>query len=223
MNFDEELKHGLVAHYKMRGNANDSSRFLNHGTVNGATLTTDRFGRANSAYAFDGVNDFINLGNVTSFAQGGAGVMSLTFWLNHKRGNKDIISKYSSASQREFRIVAYENHLSAEFYSLNGLNYIVSTLDTNTVLQNTNQFISLEYNVNKIGNERISWVVNETTYTPSISGSGTFVGLGAGISPLYIGGNPSLNNYMNITISDFRIYNRILSVPARQKLYRSVA
>lgn len=41
------------------GNANDLSGNGNHGTVNGATLTTDRFGNANQAYSFDGVNDFV--------------------------------------------------------------------------------------------------------------------------------------------------------------------
>ena len=54
---------GLVAHYPFNGNANDASTNSNDGTVNGATLTTDRFGNANSAYSFDGVDDDINCGN----------------------------------------------------------------------------------------------------------------------------------------------------------------
>lgn len=48
-----------VAYYPFNGNANDAIGVLN-GTVNGATLTTDRFGNANSAYSFDGVDDRIN-------------------------------------------------------------------------------------------------------------------------------------------------------------------
>jgi Concanavalin A-like lectin/glucanases superfamily/Secretion system C-terminal sorting domain len=47
-----------VAYYPFTGNANDAVG-SNNGTVNGAALTTDRFGNANSAYSFDGVNDFI--------------------------------------------------------------------------------------------------------------------------------------------------------------------
>lgn len=43
---------GLVAYYPFSGNANDLSGNVNNGTVNGATLTTDRFGNANSAYQF---------------------------------------------------------------------------------------------------------------------------------------------------------------------------
>jgi hypothetical protein len=51
---------GLVGWWPFNGNANDESGNGNNGTVNGATLTADRFGNANQAYGFDGVNDFIN-------------------------------------------------------------------------------------------------------------------------------------------------------------------
>lgn len=49
----------LVAQYDFTGNADDASGNGNNGTVNGATLTTDRFGNSNSAYSFDGVDDHI--------------------------------------------------------------------------------------------------------------------------------------------------------------------
>ena len=55
------LDSGLVAHYPFNGNANDESGNANHGTVNGATLTTDRFGNANKAYSFDGVSNSENM------------------------------------------------------------------------------------------------------------------------------------------------------------------
>jgi hypothetical protein len=48
---------GLIHSYDFSGNANDATGSAN-GTVYGATLTTDRHGNSNSAYAFDG-NDAI--------------------------------------------------------------------------------------------------------------------------------------------------------------------
>ena len=45
-------QNGLVAWYPFNGNANDESGNNNNGTVNGATLTNDRFGNNNSAYSF---------------------------------------------------------------------------------------------------------------------------------------------------------------------------
>ncbi|MDP4814427.1 MAG: LamG domain-containing protein, partial [Saprospiraceae bacterium] len=52
---------GLVGWWPFNGNANDESGNGNHGTVNGANLTSDRFMNNNSAYAFDGQNDFIQV------------------------------------------------------------------------------------------------------------------------------------------------------------------
>jgi hypothetical protein len=52
---------GLVGYWPFNGNANDESGNGNNGVVNGATLTTDRNGNADNAYAFDGLDDFINV------------------------------------------------------------------------------------------------------------------------------------------------------------------
>jgi len=45
---------GLLAYYPFNGNAADESDHGFNATVNGATLTTDRFGNANKAYYFNG-------------------------------------------------------------------------------------------------------------------------------------------------------------------------
>jgi hypothetical protein len=50
----------LIAYYPFSGDAGDSSGNGNHGTVDGATLTSDRFGNPNQAFLFDGVNDYIS-------------------------------------------------------------------------------------------------------------------------------------------------------------------
>ena len=55
------LKNGLVACYPFNANAKDETGNGNDGTVNGATLTTDRFGKTNSAYSFDGISQFITV------------------------------------------------------------------------------------------------------------------------------------------------------------------
>ena len=68
---------GLVAYYPFNGNANDVSGNGNNGVVNSATLTTDRFGLSNSAYNFDGVNDYIQTINS---GPSGTGI-TVSFWL----------------------------------------------------------------------------------------------------------------------------------------------
>ena len=54
-----DLQNGLIASYPFNGNACDESGNGYNGTVSGATLTTDRFGNANSAYSFDGISSYI--------------------------------------------------------------------------------------------------------------------------------------------------------------------
>jgi Concanavalin A-like lectin/glucanases superfamily/Secretion system C-terminal sorting domain len=56
----------LVASYPFTGNANDVSGNGNNGNVNGAALTADRFGNANSAYNFDGSSSYIDVANSPS-------------------------------------------------------------------------------------------------------------------------------------------------------------
>ena len=56
-----DIKTGLVAKYSFNnGDARDESGNGNNGELlNGVSLTTDRFGNANFAYSFDGIDDFI--------------------------------------------------------------------------------------------------------------------------------------------------------------------
>ena len=48
-----------VAYYPFNGNANDESGNQNNAVIYGAIPSTDRFGKLNSAYYFDGVDDQI--------------------------------------------------------------------------------------------------------------------------------------------------------------------
>lgn len=52
---------GLVAYYPFNGSAEDESGNGNNGEVFSAALIQDRNGKANSAFSFDGVNDYIEI------------------------------------------------------------------------------------------------------------------------------------------------------------------
>ena len=69
------LTNGLVGYWPFCGNANDDSGNGNNGSVNGATLTTDRFGNSNSAYNFDGLSNYINFNKQLS------NIFSISVWV----------------------------------------------------------------------------------------------------------------------------------------------
>jgi hypothetical protein len=73
------LSNGLVAYYPFNGNANDESGNGNHGTVNGATLTSDRFGVSNKAYLFNGASK-ISIPHSNSLNVGNE--MTIVIWYN---------------------------------------------------------------------------------------------------------------------------------------------
>jgi hypothetical protein len=70
---------GLVGWWPFNGNANDESGNGNNGTVNGATLTTDRFGNSNSAYNFNGNGNHILVSHSPNFINPN---MSFSGWVN---------------------------------------------------------------------------------------------------------------------------------------------
>jgi hypothetical protein len=72
---------GLVGWWPFNGNANDESGNGNIGTVNGATLTTDRFGNIGKAYSFDGVDDYINGQLSSPLVTIGSGI-TISTWIN---------------------------------------------------------------------------------------------------------------------------------------------
>ena len=73
---------GLVAWYPFNGNAIDGSTNGNNGTVNGAALTTDRKGNANSAYYVSGISCQPHiLATVNTTSINTSGEVTFAFWI----------------------------------------------------------------------------------------------------------------------------------------------
>lgn len=69
---------GLVGYWPFNGNANDESGNGHNGTVTGAVLTSDRYGKNNAAYYFDGTSDYIYITN-SSLVSGS--YVSISMWV----------------------------------------------------------------------------------------------------------------------------------------------
>jgi len=95
---------GLVGYWPFNGNANDESGNGFNGTINGAILTSDRFGISNKAFSFN-VNQSILINNTSTLNP-----YPLTISLWYKATNwspgeaSNIIRKYNSGSWNGFGI-----------------------------------------------------------------------------------------------------------------------
>ena len=91
---------GLVAYYPFNGNARDESGNGNDGLPVGALPATDRFGKTNSCYAFNGGSDYLVIPDAPSLDMSGAITVSAWFYLNslpHDPPNVYGISAYGIA------------------------------------------------------------------------------------------------------------------------------
>ena len=78
-NEDNITENDLVSYYPLNGNANDESGNEYHGVIYGASPTFNRFNNANSAFMFDGVDDYIfveDYGNIVPIHE-----ISVSMWL----------------------------------------------------------------------------------------------------------------------------------------------
>ena len=103
------LTTGLVAYYPFNGNANDESGNGNDGTVNGATLATDRNGGSGKAYSFDGEDDFVDL-TTAKWGIEGNSARSIFAWVKTTHDQKfgmAIFSSGSTGNSQAFNIFGY--------------------------------------------------------------------------------------------------------------------
>jgi len=71
----------LIAWYPFNGNADEETGLGADGTVSGANLTEDRFGNANSAYYFNGADNFISIPGILPITNS----FTISFWAYPER------------------------------------------------------------------------------------------------------------------------------------------
>ena len=101
------LKDSLIAYYPFCGNANDAGAKGLNGTVNGATLTMDRFGNTNSAYSFTTNQDIVipNTQDLNLYPL----TISLWYSLDTVTFNGNLFSKYTPASWNGYLIYVLDH------------------------------------------------------------------------------------------------------------------
>jgi hypothetical protein len=189
--FDET--NGTVA-YDSSGNGNDGS------LGNGPTWTTGKIG---GALSFDGVNDYVNLGNFGFFNN--REVLSVSFWakiISTPNAYNEIITQtnlnaVSITSSRKVHFNSFQGSWdigldSSTSIELNQWKFITTSRDSSSV------YIFIDGNLNS----------STSSFTKSSSnGYNTLIGAKGG------------GNYLHGTLDDLRIYDRALSAAEVQALY----
>ena len=214
------LNDGLVAYYPFNGNANDESGNGNHGIVNGATLTTDRFGNAGSAYYFDG-NDGIIVntgGNLDGFNS-----MTISVWVKPENSLwGGILSKgeYNGISHWTYELLRYPSgEIYASVYPNDGTGAgRIEVGNTDKIANSIWNHVTCVWDPSGY----IKIYINGTLVEHVTSGVPTQ--MASTNYPLYIGRRldiPYTENtaWFNGSIDDIRIYNRALSSSEIEELY----
>ncbi len=199
-------QNGLVGWWPFNGNANDESGNGNNGTVNGATLTTDRFGNAKKAYSFDGISNYIDLinTNYTDFSiSGWFNADTLKSYTFQNIGQK-IFSKFTNSTFN-----GWEIELTSTGY-VSGMGLVNPSMS----FVNNWYFISLVYTSN---NQKMTLFQNGLLVDTILSFSNT-----PNSAPIRLGARPNLSGnlfWFDGKIDDIGIWNRALSEEEIKNLY----
>ncbi|MBF0378665.1 MAG: LamG domain-containing protein [Desulfamplus sp.] len=209
------LNDGLVGYYTFNGNANDKSGNQNHGSVNGPTLTSDRFGNSNGAYNIVDTQ-YISLNNNI---MNNLGDFTIICWIKFGVMNSDInniLGIANSSEDNEFNL-AYNKNSNDFIIDLKGSAYI--NFNGNIDLSDSKWHFIVFIRDDTKG---VLYVDNSKIATISISNQ-TIIsdinGVVIGQDQDCLGGCFDKSQNLNGDIDDLLIYNRAISESEVQQLY----
>lgn len=199
------VNNGLVAYYPFNGNANDASGNNNNGTVYGATPTVDRKGNPNSAFLFDGLDDYIVINHSASLNM--SQQISISFWVKFETSGPyympyHIIEKYGcwGTGQRE-----------------NDLNWGIETANGSFNNWTLNYSFNRYYHIVQVYNGSKIYTYCDGVLKGSSNANGL---LKQNTNRVYISRyNNGGDYFFDGILDDFRIYNRALTQEEVLTLY----
>jgi len=214
---------GLVGSWPFNGNANDESINNNNGTVYGATLTFDRFGNPNSAYNFDGVNDYINLGSDPALYRFNTD-FTISAWVrrtvNPPGFTQPIFTNRTLNTGSEFFIDGVSNSLAGHlgYATYNGSTYGITRTNIPVPINAGYQHVVMVYTYNGGNNNSVKLYINnvlDKTTTGLIDIPISTEATRIGWSPYF----PQSDRYFEGDIDDIFVYNRALDSAEVDTLY----
>lgn len=216
----DTLNVGLVAYYPFNGNAKDESGNGNNGIVNGATLTTDRFGKPNGAYYFNGIDNYIIVQNPKGLNNAN---YTYSFWLKILQlpllNNCNFIMEFGYPDKPGHAIAInneypWINPISG--WSVNSANSAISGINFQT---GTEQHLNVWYNFLFVRNDTSVCIYENDKLIKYLLTNGSNAYYTDPLN-LYFGARAQLKPdfFFNGIIDDIRIYNRVLTKTERKEI-----
>jgi gliding motility-associated-like protein len=224
------LNTGKVLHLDFNGNTQDKSGNSNHATNFGATPVAGKAGVANTAYRFDGVNDYMQVSHATSLSPTSVTMTAIikprSFNADPCMGNEILTKGYDLPggsgrycmrySPLVGNCTAFGDTILNNFYPVfKGFSGCATSVINDTPKVKTNRWYCL---VMSYGNDTIKTyidgILRHSCYFAGPLGSNTF--------DLFIGKHShpagTFPYWLSADIDEIRIYNRVL-VPSEVKGY----
>ncbi len=218
-----DLTTGLVAYYPFNGNANDESGNGNNGTVNGATLTTDWSGNANSAYSFNGTSSYIVINDAPSLRL--LKNYSIFAWVKADNTGAFLTKGATTTLYPDYQLGILAGNTShpapfniSSWYEGDNDHSGEDRIISKNTISSDWAFVGVIFE----GGNKISLYINGNFDNSAIVNTEQ---IRQSSYPLYIGAwrppidENSVSWLMNGSIDDIRIYNRALSESEIQELY----
>lgn len=228
------LDKGLVAHYLLDGNGDDVSGNKFNASAFNTAPTFDRFGKANSAMSFNGVNSYLQCGDILDDVfSAPVAKFSISGWANTRAcgtlesGGGQIVGKAAGGTYGPYQwtVSHIDESVYASVFSDTGANNYL-TLTTPMATNRWFHFV-LVFDGSRPELERLKLYVDGQPFSVRITrqvgvlatttaNSAQGVTIGAG----HHANNPlSPTNCYNGDVDDIRIYNRVLSISDIHSLY----
>lgn len=212
-----EVTSGLIGWWQLNGNATDSIGTAT-GTVFGAQPTTGQGGLSNTAYVFDGVDDYIRLSGATAVGNL-TNNLTMTAWIRKDNTNVSgtiFSAARTSGTQNGLAFTAMGTGLmrfttlgvrdydsTTASYTANGWHFVVARMSANNVT----------FLTEGVQRDTVTHTAPGLANTDDVH----MIGAGTGISV------STLTTPFAGTIDDLRIYNRVLTNNEIQTIYNNGA
>lgn len=206
---------GLVGWWPFNGNASDVSGNGNNGTVNGATLSNDRFGNVNNAYSFNGTNNYISVSN-SPFTNV---PFTISAWVKLNSQVQSHIIGLGESGTTNHKLYFTSSYMNTGKPGI-GISGTCDITSTSNIVQN-NVWTHLVVCVNSYSVSGVTFYINGIAFTNNTTAGAVFpfplnnTGFTFG---KHTGSTPS--EFLNGNLDDIGIWNRVLTQQEITALYQ---